>query len=108
MSLQELEDWLRERGEPKFRAGQIFRWLHKKNVASFPEMTDQSAALRGVLVENFYINSIKIKKKLVSKVDGFENLYTIVHYRFAGRLISYNANMGLQLVSILKGQSITV
>jgi len=70
MSLQELEDWLRERGEPKFRAGQIFRWLHKKNVASFLEMTDQSAALRGVLVENFYINSIKIKKKLVSKVDG--------------------------------------
>lgn len=70
MSRAELEDWLRERGQPKFRAGQLFRWLHQKNVGVFSEMTDQPAALRGALEEDFYINSIKIKKKLVSGVDG--------------------------------------
>lgn len=65
-----LEEFIAGIGEPKFRAKQIFDWLHKKNVADFDEMTTLSKALRGVLDEKCYINNIKIQKKLVSALDN--------------------------------------
>ena len=45
MTLEELTAWLKERGEPAFRAKQIFHWLYR-GVTSFDEMTDLSKALR--------------------------------------------------------------
>lgn len=57
-------------GQPKFRAKQIFSWLHEKRVVSFDEMTNIPATLRAVLEENYYINSLKIVRKLESKLDG--------------------------------------
>ena len=57
-------------GQPKFRAKQIFSWLHEKRVISFDEMTNIPASLRAVLEENYYINSLKIVRKLESKLDG--------------------------------------
>ncbi len=57
-------------GLPKFRAEQIFSWLHQKNVKSFDEMTNLSAALREQLSEQFYIPQLKIVRKLVSQIDG--------------------------------------
>ena len=38
---QELEVLLAEMGEPKYRAKQIFKWLHQ-GVTSFDEMSDIS------------------------------------------------------------------
>ena len=35
MALDELEDLLVGMGEQKFRAKQIFQWLHEKRVCSF-------------------------------------------------------------------------
>ena len=57
-------------GLPKFRAGQIFSWLHQKNVKTFEEMTNLPAALRTQLSEQFYIPQLKIVRKLVSRIDG--------------------------------------
>ena len=37
MTPEELTAWLRELGEPAFRAKQIFKWLYR-GVASFEEM----------------------------------------------------------------------
>lgn len=39
MNLPELEEMLRELGQPRFRAKQIFSWLHR-GVRSFAEMTN--------------------------------------------------------------------
>lgn len=55
---------------PRFRTGQIFRWLHQKQVSSFEQMSDLPAALRAELDEKFYINAVEIKKRLVSAQDG--------------------------------------
>ena len=55
MTLQELEKDLTELGEKKFRAKQIFQWLHVKRVFDFDKMTDISIQLRTVLKENFCI-----------------------------------------------------
>ena len=45
MYLPELENFLAEMGEPRFRAKQIFHWL-QSGVTDFDEMTDISKALR--------------------------------------------------------------
>jgi len=67
---QELSSELAALNLPAFRAKQIFAWLHKKTVADFSEMTDIPAQLRAKLEDGYRINSFKIKRKLVSKIDG--------------------------------------
>lgn len=65
----ELEEFLIGLGEKKFRASQIFKWLHL-GVADYDEMTDISKQLREKLKEVSYVSTLDIEKKLVSKLDG--------------------------------------
>jgi len=53
LDITEIEAVLAERGQPKYRAQQILRWLYEKRVTSFSEMTDLPAALRADLAEAF-------------------------------------------------------
>lgn len=64
----ELEEYIVSLGEPKFRAKQIFAWLHK-GVESFDEMSNLSKATRAKLSENCIVSTLKIKEKYVSKID---------------------------------------
>lgn len=70
LSLNELEQALADLGEPKYRAKQIFQWLHKKYVNSFDEMLNLSKNLRQKLKENYYISCSAIEKKLISCYDS--------------------------------------
>ena len=45
LNLEELTAFVESLGEKKFRAKQIYEWIHRKHVASFSEMTNISAAL---------------------------------------------------------------
>jgi len=56
-------------GEPRYRAKQVFRWLHR-GVRSFEEMTDQPKALRAALEERFFITAPTVLRKQVSREDG--------------------------------------
>ena len=69
MTLEELTAWLKERGEPAFRAKQIFRWLYR-GVRSFDEMTDLSKALREKLKETCVLTPPQVARKQVSAQDG--------------------------------------
>ena len=66
---EELSSFLAELGQPKFRAGQIFKWLHL-GVKDFDEMTDIPVTLRNILREKTYIAGVEIARRLVSKIDG--------------------------------------
>jgi len=68
LTFEELKAFIAEIGEKPFRAGQIFSWLHK-GVTSFDEMTDLSVGLRQKLSEVSYVSTLKIEKKLESKID---------------------------------------
>lgn len=70
MTLPELKEAFASRGYESFRAKQVFQWLHCKNVNSFDEMTNISSNIKGDLTEDFYITSLKIGKRLVSKLDN--------------------------------------
>lgn len=70
LSLEELEDYFAQKSLPSYRAKQVFSWLHQKKVENIDQMTSISAQLRAELNEDFYINYIKIAKKLVSADDN--------------------------------------
>ena len=55
-------------GIKKFRAKQIFEWLHR-GVQTFEEMTNLPKELRKQLSEFAYIAEVSVYKMLVSKTD---------------------------------------
>jgi 23S rRNA (adenine2503-C2)-methyltransferase len=60
ISLSDLETWVKESGEPKFRAAQIYAWLWEKAVTDFEVMTNLPKALRETLQKHFEILPIQI------------------------------------------------
>lgn len=67
-TLQELEGILKEMGEPKFRAKQIFKWLYGE-INGFDDMTNISKALREKLKCEYSVNIPKIQQKFISDID---------------------------------------
>jgi len=65
---QELENLVKELGEPKFRAKQIFAWL-QMGVRSFDEMTNIPITLRQKLNEIGYLANAEVEAKFESKLD---------------------------------------
>jgi 23S rRNA (adenine2503-C2)-methyltransferase len=69
-NLDELVEFIESIGEKKFRATQIYKWLHKEHVTAFEQMTDLSKVLREKLEEICFISALKPVKVLTSKEDG--------------------------------------
>jgi len=69
LTIKELEQYLEELGEKKFRAKQIFSWIYK-GADSFVEMTDLSKELRQKLEEHAEIKKLQILKVQSSEKDG--------------------------------------
>lgn len=69
MYLDELNSWVTSKGQSKFRAKQLFDWMHKKHVASPDEMHNIPQALREIIKKSGY-TEIKEETRLVSKKDG--------------------------------------
>ena len=65
-----LQQLLLDMGQPKYRAGQIFSWLHGKMVRSFAEMSNLPAGLREELAGKCDIVNITKKKVETSALDG--------------------------------------
>lgn len=70
LTFEELSEKILEMGEKKFRAKQIFDWLHIKKATGFEQMSNLSAQFRGELSEKFCVKQPKIKKRLVSGIDN--------------------------------------
>lgn len=69
MTLAELQDAIAALGEPKFRAKQVFAWLHRGAV-SFEAMTNLSKPLRETLDSLYFINKPTVARKQISRLDG--------------------------------------
>ena len=70
MTLEEIEALMVTLGEPKFRAKQIYEWLHKKLVQSLDEMTNIPLALREKIKQEVGFAAVEEETKSVSKIDG--------------------------------------
>lgn len=69
MKLDELEAYVQSFGQPKFRAKQIFTWLHQQRVTSVDEMTNLPQKFREQLKEAAAVTTMKEVIKQES-VDG--------------------------------------
>ena len=69
MTAPELQAALSALGEPKFRAGQVYSWLHR-GARSFADMTNLSKALRQRLDEQFFITVPEVVRKQTDPEDG--------------------------------------
>ncbi|MBR5583607.1 MAG: 23S rRNA (adenine(2503)-C(2))-methyltransferase RlmN, partial [Lachnospiraceae bacterium] len=70
LNLEQLTEELLSIGEKKFRAKQVYSWIHEKLVDSFDEMTNLSKDLREKLKENYTLNSMEVVAVQTSKIDG--------------------------------------
>ena len=69
MTLEEISADFRELGLPRFRAGQVFRWL-SRGAEGFSQMSDLSKELREQLSEHYAVRGVEIVRKQVSQIDG--------------------------------------
>lgn len=69
LPMEELQAFIEELGEKKFRGQQIFQWV-QKGVKDIDEMTNLSKDFRNKLKEASYISCLRIEKKLASKIDA--------------------------------------
>ena len=69
LSRPELDALLERLGEPKFRAGQVFQWLHR-GAERFDEMSNLPKPLRDKLEAECLLTVPRVERKQVSALDG--------------------------------------
>jgi 23S rRNA (adenine2503-C2)-methyltransferase len=70
LDIQELTDLLKEWGEPRYRAKQLFQAIYQQRVASLDELTVFPKPLRDQLKDqNVIVSSARVEKKFISS-DG--------------------------------------
>ena len=67
--LEGLTAFCEQLGEKRFRATQLFRWIHQKGASDFLQMTDLAKSLREKLPSSARIESLKVVSRQNS-VDG--------------------------------------
>ena len=77
MNVAELEEFCRSIGEPKFRAGQIFKWMHAG--VGFDGMSNLSKALREKLNETAVLLYPEIAEKLfITRATAKAHVHSIL------------------------------
>lgn len=69
LTQQQLTELMEQMGQPAFRAKQIFRWIHEKQVTDFSQMTDQPKSLLEQLSQRFELVQLVVARRQQSK-DG--------------------------------------
>ena len=67
---EQLQEEMASLGEKKFRAKQIYEWLHVKLAEDFEEMTNLSKSLREKLEKEYTILPVKMLERQESALDG--------------------------------------
>lgn len=70
LSLEELQQEMEQIGEKKFRAAQLYEWMHAKLARDFSEMTNLSLSLREKCTEQFDLTVLEPVRVQESKMDG--------------------------------------
>lgn len=69
LNIEELEELMVTISEKKFRAKQVFKWVHS-GIENIDDMTDLSINLREKLKTNLNICNMEVEEKYISKSDG--------------------------------------
>jgi 23S rRNA (adenine2503-C2)-methyltransferase len=106
MDLAVLEETLAARGEPKYRAGQVWEWA-ARGAAGFDEMTNLPAALRAELVREVPFSTLSVEaeahsrdgtvKTLFHTYDGHPLEAVLMTYRDGRRSLCLSSQSGCPL-----------
>ena len=107
LDFSELQSLIGELGEPKFRAKQVYEWIHKKLVKSYDEMTNVPLALRNKLKERLPFTEITEvarkdsasgdTSKFVFKLyDGYVIESVLMKYRY-GNSVCISSQVGCRM-----------
>ncbi len=77
MTLAELETWLVAKGEPKYRALQIYTWLYQKRITSVQQMTNLPKALRDRLAYETTMETMEEVTRQVAKDGTIKFLFAL-------------------------------
>lgn len=116
LTSEALADVVAGLGLPAFRAGQIFGWLHQKQVTSFEEMTNLPAALRQQLAAQWTIDAPRVaaeqhsrdgtRKYLLELADGNAVEAVLMQYKHGSSLClssQVGCRMGCRFCASTKG-----
>src|SRR5262249_61762060 len=78
MSIDELAEFVKNFGEPAYRARQIFNGLNARRLRSFDEMTDLPKAFRSRLDQAATASTLTVESKYVSE-DGTRRFLMKTH-----------------------------
>jgi len=67
--LDNLAVFCEQLGEKRFRAVQLFRWIHQRGCANFDDMTDLAKSLRDKLAQVAFVQPLKVISRHIS-ADG--------------------------------------
>lgn len=94
ISVEEIEEVLKNLEEPMYRAQQIHDWIWKKHVSDIDEMTNLSKDMRAKLKEHFFIPKVRVDHSQFSE-DGTIKSRFVLHdgYFTEGVLIPADTRM---------------
>ena len=78
LTKKELEDFIEQLGEKKFRAGQIYNWMHQKLVRDLDEMSNVPKKLKEQMKEAGWY-PVRELDRLVSQIDGTSKFIFALH-----------------------------
>lgn len=70
LNIEELENYIVQSGQPKFRAKQLYQWMHVKRVCSYDKMGNLPAVMQKELSKQTEFVVLKPVQVLISKIDG--------------------------------------
>jgi 23S rRNA (adenine2503-C2)-methyltransferase len=75
LKLNDITTWFKEKGEPSFRAKQVYEWLWQKSALSFDDMTNLPKATREALKNDFAIHRFSNVISQVSTDGTIKNAF---------------------------------
>lgn len=79
LTLNELEQFVVENGDKKFRASQIYQWMHQKLVDGFEQMTNIPAKLKQELASKCLFTNLEVVNVQTSKIDQTKKMLFKLH-----------------------------
>lgn len=78
LSLTEIEEIIKSLKEPKYRAKQIFDWLHKNNARSYEEMINVPKDLKSKLDIKYPFLEFQLEKKIIDPDETIKFLWKLI------------------------------
>jgi len=103
LTLDELKDELKDLGEPGYRAGQVFAWLHQKGEVDFLRFSDIPKILQQKLAEHFTVVRLELEERLASRDRTEKYLFKLPDGRLVETVHIPSARRGTVCVSTQVG-----